>query len=100
MACTCFSEERTVDNGSVSSAQALSAMMAFIATFWFVALLIYVFYIWMFWRIFSRAGFGGALALLNLVPGIGHLVCLLILAFGTWPNERQVVPAQPITPSA
>jgi uncharacterized membrane protein YhaH (DUF805 family) len=37
------------------------------------------------WRVFRRAGFSGALSLLHLVPGIGMLVVMAILAFSTWP---------------
>ena len=37
-----------------------------------------------FWKIFRKAGFPGALALLMPVPGV-NLVLLYILAFGDWP---------------
>ncbi len=53
----------------------------------FIVAIIAVF-IWCYWRIFPKAGVSGALALLNLIPGIGQLVCILILAFGTWPIEQ------------
>jgi len=42
-----------------------------------------------FWRILSKAGYSCALALLCLVPGVGMIIVLCILAFGTWPNERR-----------
>ncbi|HEY4357636.1 MAG TPA: hypothetical protein VGN16_17925 [Acidobacteriaceae bacterium] len=45
--------------------------------------------IWLFWRIFTKAGMSGALSLLLLVPMVGPLVVVCILAFGTW----KVVPA-------
>ena len=51
-----------------------------------------VFFVWLFWRIFQKAGYNGALGLLCLVPSVGPLICLLILAFGTWPNEVQPPP--------
>ena len=38
-----------------------------------------------FWKIFRKAGFPGALALLMPVPGV-NLVLLYILAFGEWPS--------------
>ena len=38
------------------------------------------------WRIFARAGFGGAWSLLLLLPVLGHLIIMAILAFGDWPN--------------
>jgi hypothetical protein len=37
------------------------------------------------WRIFVRAGFSGALSLLHLVPFVGLLVIMAILAFSDWP---------------
>ena len=37
------------------------------------------------WRIFVRAGFSGALSLLHLVPVVGLLVIMAILAFSDWP---------------
>jgi hypothetical protein len=44
-----------------------------------------VFFVWLFWRIFAKTGMNGALGLLCLVPYVGPLICLLILAFGQWP---------------
>ncbi len=40
-----------------------------------------------FWRIFAKAGFPGALALLMLVP-VANLIMLFILAFMEWPALR------------
>jgi hypothetical protein len=40
------------------------------------------------WRTFDRAGLPPALALLVLVPAIGMLIALGILAFGEWPVHR------------
>jgi hypothetical protein len=37
------------------------------------------------WRICTRAGFSGALSLLHLVPIVGTLVVMAILAFSDWP---------------
>jgi hypothetical protein len=37
------------------------------------------------WRIFVRAGFSGALSLLHLVPVVGSLIVMAILAFSDWP---------------
>jgi uncharacterized membrane protein YhaH (DUF805 family) len=37
------------------------------------------------WRILRRAGFAGALSLLQLIPVLGTLVVLAILAFTPWP---------------
>ena len=38
------------------------------------------------WRICTRAGYSGALSLLHLLPVIGSLIVMAVLAFGTWPN--------------
>ena len=38
------------------------------------------------WRILNRAGFAGALSLIHLVPVIGSLIVMAILAFSDWPN--------------
>ena len=57
---------------------------------WLVILLaMVIFPIFCFWRIFAKAGYNGAMALLCLIPGIGMIIVLCILAFGTWPaGER------------
>ena len=51
-------------------------------------------FIWMYWRTLSKAGFSGALSLLALVPGVGFIIPLAILAFGEW----KVVPAPTASP--
>ena len=38
------------------------------------------------WRVFTRAGFSGALSLFNLVPLIGLFIVMAVLAFSDWPN--------------
>ena len=38
------------------------------------------------WRICTRAGFSGALALFHLVPLIGSFIVMAILAFSDWPT--------------
>lgn len=38
------------------------------------------------WRICTRAGFSGALSLFHLVPVVGSLVVMAILAFSDWPK--------------
>jgi hypothetical protein len=39
------------------------------------------------WRIFRRAGFAPATALVVLVPYVGPLIATGILAFAEWPGE-------------
>jgi hypothetical protein len=57
----------------------------------FVGFIFVAFAIFCFWRIFTKAGLAGPLALLVLIPGVGSLVVLCILAFARW----NVVPAPP-----
>ena len=52
-------------------------------------LAIIAFFIFLFWRIFTKAGLAGPLALLVLLYPIGFLIVLCILAFAQW----KVVPA-------
>ncbi|HTX60469.1 MAG TPA: hypothetical protein VMH02_12445 [Verrucomicrobiae bacterium] len=47
-------------------------------------------FIWLYWRIFTKAGYNGALSLLNLIPGVGSLITIIILAFGRWPVEDEL----------
>lgn len=76
------------------SAAATSAIMAFVFVYVIVLLALVAFSIWVYWRIFAKAGFNGALSLLNFVPGVGQLICMLILAFGRWPIEDQLAALQ------
>ena len=66
--------------------------IGFFVFFFVFIIAVMAFFIWMLWRIFTKAGMSGALSLLVLVPGVGGLIVLCILAFGTW----KVVPA-PVT---
>ncbi len=52
-------------------------------------LAIAVFFVYLIWRVFTKAGLAGPLSLLILVPGFGALIVLCILAFSDW----KVVPA-------
>ena len=40
------------------------------------------------WKIFGKAGFAPAWALLILLPGIGNLAILLLLACRRWPTTE------------
>ena len=83
-------------SSDMTTAQAFAFMSAMFGTIAIIAIALTIFFVWMFWRVFQKAGFNGALGLLCLIPSIGPLVCLIILAFSTWPNERAVPPA--VTP--
>ncbi len=71
-----------------------AAMSAMIGTVLILTVAFTVLFVWMFWRVFAKAGFPGAMGLLCLIPSLGPIICLIILAFSTWPNERVI--ASPI----
>lgn len=75
-----------MDNNTLSTdtGGAIAAVMAMMGIWMVVVVGICVLTIWFFWRIFTRAGMSGSLALLNIVP-LGTFICLIILAFGAWP---------------
>jgi uncharacterized membrane protein YhaH (DUF805 family) len=73
-------------------AQHLGAAMAgMMGMIMFFGVIFLAFMIFCLWRIFTKAGLAGPLALLVLFPGVGSLVVLCILAFAHW----NVVPAPP-----
>jgi hypothetical protein len=57
--------------------------------FFLFSLVIAIFFVYVWWRIFSKAGYSGAMSLLLLVP-IANLVVILILSFGEWPIYREL----------
>ncbi len=74
-----------MDNTSnIDFNQAFAAFSAFMGVWALIMLGIWILTIWFFWRIFAKAGMSGALSLLNIIP-FGTFICLIILAFGTWP---------------
>ncbi len=73
-----------------SQAQALSASLATLGTvIWIIGLLSIVLAVVIWWRIFSKAGFNGALSLLLFIP-VANLIMLCILAFGEWPIYQEL----------
>ena len=65
--------------------QQFSAMMASMGVaFVIVWLLMWAFFIFLFWRVFTKAGMSGALGLIALIPGLGWIICMCILAFSNW----------------
>jgi len=76
-----------------TSAQMLAMVSAMMGTILIIALAFAVLTVWLFWRIFAKAGFNGALGLLCLIPSFGFIICIIILAFGEWPSQRGSAPA-------
>ncbi len=54
-----------------------------------ISLVIFIFAIVIWWRIFAKAGYSGALGLLMFVP-VANLIVLLVLAFARWPIQKEV----------
>ena len=72
--------------------QHIEGLMAGMGLFIGLMILIFaIFFVFCFWRIFVKAGLAGPLSLLVLIPGLGQLVVICILAFARW----NVVPAAP-----
>jgi hypothetical protein len=71
--------------------QAFAAVAGMMGIFMIIGFAMMAFMVFLFWRILSKAGFPGPLALIALFPGLGSLVILCILAFGDW----KVAPAVP-----
>jgi len=59
-------------------------VLAMMPMFLLFGLAITAFIIFLFWRIFTKAGLSGPLALLTLIPGVGWLIVLCIAAFSEW----------------
>jgi hypothetical protein len=62
-------------------AGAVAGMMGAFVLF---GLIFTAFLIFLFWRILTKAGLAGPLSLLLLVPGIGWIIVVCILAFSDW----------------
>lgn len=66
-------------------AAAAGLLAGFACVYVVVVLAITAFFIFCLWRIFTKAGYSGAMALIALIPGLGGIICICILAFGNWP---------------
>lgn len=77
----------------------MMAMMGpYFAVIMIVGLAIAVFSIFCWWKIFSKAGYNGALSLVflaGIIPLIGPLICLILFiwfAFADWPATKYKTP--------
>lgn len=50
---------------------------------------IFVFFIYVYWRIFAKAGYSGARSLWLLVP-IANIIIIIMFAFAEWPIQREL----------
>jgi len=51
-----------------------------------------------YWKVFSKAGFPGALGLLMLIP-LANIVAMFYLAFAAWPVHRELADAKRSKPA-
>lgn len=91
-----------MDQNQVQQMSALFAGMGMI--FLLIMLAAAVFMIFLFWRIFTKAGMPGPLALILLLGPPGMLIVACILAFAEWkvvpvPTLAYVPPAYPRAPN-
>jgi hypothetical protein len=70
----------TVNTGALTSIILSSVIFSLVAI---------IFAVVIYWRIFSKAGYSGALGILMLIP-IVNIVMLCILAFGQWPIYKEL----------
>lgn len=77
-------EETTVVE---TAAAAPGPVASVIALVFVVAILILAVIIW--WRIFKKAGYHGAMGLLMFVPVI-NVIVLLVFAFREWPIQKKL----------
>lgn len=75
------------DNSGSGALAAFTGVTLLVFTLIMVAAI--VFSVIIYWKIFSKAGYSGALGLLMFVP-IANIVVLCILAFGEWPIYREL----------
>ena len=61
-----------------------------------ISLVVTIFFAIVYWKIFAKAGYSGAMGLLMFIP-IANLIVLCVLAFGEWPiyKELNALRAQP-----
>lgn len=46
-------------------------------------------WLWIWWRIFDKTGYGGPFGLLMIVP-VANLVMICVLSFGKWPILQEL----------
>ena len=80
--------QNTTLSSPITSADWANVAGAFFCMILF-AVLVAAFMVFLFHRIFKRAGYNGWLGFLALIPGIGELICLCVLAFDAWPAKKK-----------
>ncbi|MES1198363.1 MAG: hypothetical protein ABUS48_00075 [Pseudomonadota bacterium] len=76
------------DYSGQDNSAAMAAVMSMMGTFALIWLVVVAFFIFCYWKIFTKAGFSGALSLLLLVP-IANLIVIIWFAFADWPALKK-----------
>ena len=70
-----------------------SAVFAALASVWLIFVVVFlgffILHLIINWRIAEKAGYGGAMSLLMLIPLVNYVI-LLIFAFSEWPIETRL----------
>jgi hypothetical protein len=66
-----------------------AAFGAFMVGYVIFLLIIVILAIVIYWRIFAKAGWAGALSLLMIIPLV-NFILLIAFAFSEWPIEREL----------
>jgi ABC-type nitrate/sulfonate/bicarbonate transport system permease component len=82
-----FLAQTTTYDNSGAAAAAVAAMMGGILIGALIAIVISVA---IYYVILNRAGFNPWLSLLVLIPGLGHLIIVIILVFTEWPVQQEL----------
>lgn len=67
----------------------LGALLGSLLITLIIGLAVTIFFAIVYWKIFAKAGYSGALGLLMFVP-IANLIVLCVLAFGEWPIHKEL----------
>ena len=73
------SSPQQINNNTAAGIGIAAILFMVLICFALVAFVIYC-----YWRIFTKAGMNGAMSLIMLIPGVGGIIMLCILAFGDW----------------
>jgi hypothetical protein len=55
----------------------------------FVIIVLAVLWVWAYWRIFTKAGYPGAMGILMVIPLL-NVIMLFFLAFSEWPVLKEL----------
>lgn len=72
--------------GGSDPTAAMGAMMGTMGIVWLVILALFIF---VYWKIFSKAGYSGWISLLLIVPLV-NLIVIIWFAFADWPVLKQL----------